>query len=325
MRLLVTGGCGFIGSNFIRHVLAKYKDIRIINLDKLTYCGSPENLKDIEDDTRYRFVKGDICDASLAADLVGETDAVVNFAAETHVDRSIKYPDDFLVTNVYGTKTLLETAKRSGISRFIQIGTDEVYGSVGEGFSGEDDPLKPSSPYSATKAAADLLALSYFMTFGLPVTVVRSSNNFGPYQYPEKVLPLFITNLIDGKKVPLYGDGLNAREWLFVEDNCAAIDMVLFSGRPGEIYNIGGGNCMANLELTQSLLKVMSRDLGSVEHVTDRPGHDRRYALDSSKIRSLGWKPKGSFADDLKKTVDWYRENEWWWRPIKERAEIIKW
>ncbi len=325
MRLLVTGGCGFIGSNFIRHLLIRYKDIRIVNLDKLTYCGNPENLSDVADDARYSFVKGDICDEKLVGDLVADVDAVVNFAAETHVDRSIKYPDDFLMTNVYGVKVLLAAAKGSGLTRFVQIGTDEVYGSVEEGFSKEEDPLKPKSPYSATKAAGDLLALSYHATYGLPVIVARSSNNFGPYQYPEKVVPLFITNLMRGKKVPLYGDGGNVRDWLYVGDNCAAVDLILHSGRPGAIYNIGGGNCLTNLELTEKILSVTGKGGEFIEYVNDRPGHDRRYALDSSRVTRLGWAPEADFTSDLKETVDWYRNNEDWWGPLKDKAEIIEW
>jgi dTDP-glucose 4,6-dehydratase len=325
MRLVVTGGCGFIGSNFIRLALKKYKDVRVTNLDKLTYCGNPKNLGDIASDVRYSFVKGDICDRSLVEDLAKDADAVINFAAETHVDRSIKYPDDFLNTNVYGVKTLLDAARKAGISKFIQIGTDEVYGSVPTGFSKENDTIKPSSPYSATKAAGDLLALSYHTTYGLPVTVVRSSNNFGPYQYPEKMIPLFITNLVDGEKVPLYGDGLNARDWLFVEDNCSAIDAVLREGKPGEVYNIGGGNCISNIELTNKILSLMGKGAGSIEHVKDRPGHDRRYALDSSKIKVLGWAPGADFPSNIAKTVKWYQDNGDWWRPLREKAEIIKW
>lgn len=325
MRILITGGCGFIGSNFIRLVLEKYKDVRVINLDKLTYCGNPENLTDIAGDGRYSFIKGDICDSEAVRDIMSDVDAVVNFAAETHVDRSIKYPDDFLMTNVYGVKTLLEAAKAAGISKFIQIGTDEVYGSVPEGLSTESDPLKPNSPYSATKAAGDLLALSYYTTYKLPVIVARSSNNFGPYQYPEKVVPLFITNLLEDKKVPLYGDGGNVRDWLFVKDNCEGIDSILHSGKAGEIYNIGGSNQTTNLELTNKLLAVMEKDKDSIEYVNDRPGHDRRYALDSSKIEKLGWSVSADFDTNLKKTVEWYRNNADWWRPLKERAEIIEW
>ena len=325
MRLLVTGGCGFIGSNFIHLVLEKYKDVRVVNLDKLTYCGNHENLADVSGDGRYTFIQGDICDAGLVGDLAGEADAVINFAAETHVDRSIKYPDDFLKTNVIGVKTLLEAARKAGVSKFVQIGTDEVYGSVEEGLSTEGDPLKPNSPYSATKAAGDLLALSYFTTYGLPVVVLRSSNNFGPFQYPEKMMPLFITNLIDGKKVPLYGDGQNVRDWLFVKDNCEAIDVALRSGKAGEIYNIGGGTHLTNIDLTNRILAGTGNGEDHIEHVKDRPGHDRRYALDSSKIKALGWTGGGDFDENLKNTVAWYRDNESWWRPLKKRAEIIEW
>ena len=325
MRILVTGGCGFIGSNFIRLLLGKYKDLHIINLDKLTYCGNPENLKDIDGEGRYSFVKGDICDAPLVEKLALECDTIVNFAAETHVDRSIKYPDDFLMTNVFGVKTLLETAKKTRIKRFIQIGTDEVYGSVSEGLSKEEDPLKPNSPYSATKAAGDLLALSYNMTYALPVIVVRSSNNFGPFQYPEKVMPLFITNLLRNKKVPLYGDGGNVRDWLYVEDNCEGIDLILRQGDPGGVYNIGGGNHLSNIDLTGRILAATGKGEDLIEHVNDRPGHDRRYALDSSRIRELGWTPGADFDECLKKTVKWYKENEPWWQPLREKVEIIEW
>ena len=325
MRLLVTGGAGFIGSNFIRLVLKKYKDIRVTNLDKLTYCGNAANLEDISKDPRYSFVKGDICDKSLTEDLAGGADVIINFAAETHVDRSIKYPDDFITTNIYGTKTLLEAARKSGVSKFIQIGTDEVYGSVAEGLSSEEDPLKPNSPYSATKASADLLALSYYTTYGLPVIVTRSSNNFGPYQFPEKVIPLFITNLIDGVKVPLYGDGGNVRDWVFVGDNCEGIDIVMHKGQPGEIYNIGGGNHLTNRDLTSAILLSMGKGKEFIEYVKDRPGHDRRYALDSSKISKLGWNPSLDFVGDIDKTVSWYKKNDLWWRKLKEKAEIITW
>lgn len=325
MRLLITGGCGFIGSNFIHFMLERYKDARVINLDKLTYCGNPENLNDISSDMRYSFVKGDICDRDLVEDLMTDVDTVINFAAETHVDRSIKYPDDFLMTNVFGVKTLLEEARKAGITRFIQIGTDEIYGSVDEGLSREGDPLKPNSPYSATKAAADMLALSYHATYGLPVVVIRSSNNFGPYQYPEKIIPLFITNLLEDRKVPLYGDGGNVRDWLFVKDNCAGIDLALRRGKPGQIYNIGGGCCLSNLELTGKILSVMEKGKASIEYVNDRPGHDRRYALDSSKIKELGWAPEADFDRNLEETVRWYGENGDWWRPLRDKAEIIEW
>ena len=325
MRLLVTGGCGFIGSNFIQFLLDKYKDVRIINLDKLTYCGNPENLTSVAKDSRYSFVCGDICDEKLAEELAEKVDIVVNFAAETHVDRSIKYPEDFLKTNIFGVKTLLEACKKTKINRFIQIGTDEVYGNVPEGLSKETDILRPNSPYSATKAAGDLLALSYYTTYGLPVIIVRSSNNFGPFQYPEKVLPLFITNLMQEKKIPLYGDGANIRDWLFVPDNCGGIDLVLHKGVLGEIYNIGGSNQLSNLELTKRVLSIMGKGEDFIENVTDRPGHDRRYALDSSKVKELGWETVDNFEENLKKTVKWYKDNEAWWQPLKEKAEIIEW
>jgi dTDP-glucose 4,6-dehydratase len=325
MRLLVTGGCGFIGSNFIRLLFERYKDIRITNLDKLTYCGNPENLRDVAGDSRYSFVEGDICDKELVEGLMGDADAVVNFAAETHVDRSIKYPDDFLMTNVFGVKTLLEAARKANVSRFIQIGTDEVYGSVSEGLSKEEDSLSPRSPYSATKAAGDLLALSYNETYAVPTIVVRSSNNFGPFQYPEKVIPLFITNILESRKVPLYGDGGNIRDWLYVGDNCSAIDLILHKGKVGHIYNVGGGNYLSNLELTDKILSSMVKDKDFIEYVNDRPGHDRRYALDSAKVKQLGWDSAGSFDENLSKTIGWYEDNEKWWKSLKKKAEIIEW
>jgi len=325
MKVLVTGGCGFIGSNFIHLLMEKYDDVEIRNLDKLTYCGNPENLKDIEKDPRYEFLKGDICDRDAARKAVKGADAVVNFAAESHVDRSIKYPDEFLRTNVIGVEVLLDAAKEAGIGRFVQVGTDEVYGSVMEGFSKEEDPLSPNSPYSASKAAGDLLALSYYRTYGLPVVVTRSSNNFGPYQYPEKAIPLFVTNLISGGKIPLYGDGGNVRDWLYVRDNCEAIDLILREGESGQIYNVGGGDHISNMELVKKILAVMGKDMESVEFVTDRPGHDRRYALDSGKIKKLGWKPESDFRENLESTVEWYERNESWWKALKEKAEIIEW
>ncbi|MFH1797971.1 MAG: dTDP-glucose 4,6-dehydratase [Candidatus Omnitrophota bacterium] len=325
MRLLVTGGAGFIGSNFIRFMLRRYSDIEIINLDKLTYCGNLENLMDIAGEERYSFVKGDICDKEIVEKLIHKTDAVINFAAETHVDRSIKYPDDFLRTNVFGVKNLLDAARKSNINRFVQISTDEVYGSVSKGFSKEEDALKPNSPYSAAKAAGDLLALSYYTTYGLPVSVVRSSNNFGPFQYPEKVMPLFITNLLREQKVPLYGDGGNIREWLFVEDNLAAIDLILNKGRVGEVYNVGGENRVTNFELTKKLLSAMNKNETFIEYVNDRPGHDRRYALDSSKIKALGWNGPKNFEIRLMETVKWYEDNKTWWNALKETAHIVKW
>ncbi len=315
-RLLITGGAGFIGSNFIRHMVCKYPDYRIVNLDKLTYCGNLENLRDIEKRKNYKFVKGDITDAPLVNKLVAESDIVINFAAESHVDRSITDPGVFVTTNVFGTYTLLEAARKAGVELFCQISSDEVYGSVERGFSKEADPLDPRSPYSATKAGADLLVRSYFVTFKLPVTITRSSNNFGPYQYPEKIIPLFITNLMAGKKVPLYADGMNMRDWLYVIDNCEAIDVVLHRGGAGEIYNIGIGGETTNLALTRMLLDILGRDESSIEFVKDRPGHDKRYALDVSKLKALGWKPRHEFKTALEETVEWYKDNEAWWQKL---------
>ncbi|MEK6715242.1 MAG: dTDP-glucose 4,6-dehydratase, partial [Candidatus Omnitrophota bacterium] len=284
-KILVTGGCGFIGSNFIRYLLNKYPDYNVINLDKLTYAGNPDNLKDVKGGPRYKFIRGDICDAVIVDKVVKRCDAIVHFAAESHVDKSILCSDDFVRTNVFGTHVLLEAAKRYNINRYIQISTDEAYGSIKSGSFTEDSPLLPNSPYSASKAAADLLARSYFVTHALPVIITRSSNNFGPYQYPEKVIPLFITNLLQGKKVPLYGDGLNVRDWLYVLDNCAGIDLALHKGKIGEVYNIGGGNEVANLELTNLILKKMRKGKESINYVPDRLGHDRRYSLNCDKIR----------------------------------------
>lgn len=323
-RLLITGGAGFIGSNFIRHIFKKYSDYHIINLDKLTYCGNLDNLKDIEKDKRYKFIKGDIADAKTAERAVKGCEYIVNFAAETHVDRSIHGAAEFVRTNISGTHTLLEAAKGCGIKLFIQISTDEVYGSIAEGSFKETDPLMPNSPYSASKAAGDLLARSYFITYKLPVIITRSSNNFGPYQYPEKVIPLFITNLLERKKVPLYADGMNVRDWLFVLDNCEAIDTVLHKGRIGEIYNIGGTTEITNLELTYNILDVLGKDKSFIEHVKDRPGHDKRYSLDISKIKALGWRPVRDFKEALESTVEWYRDNKSWWTKLIKCRKSIK-
>jgi len=324
-RLLVTGGAGFIGSNFIRHILGRYGDYRVTNLDKLTYCGNLENLKDIEKDKRYEFVKGDIADGGLVNRLASASDVIVNFAAETHVDRSIAGAGDFVRTNVLGTHVLLEAAKAKGVKLFIQVSTDEVYGSIESGSFKETDPLLPNSPYSAAKAGGDLLARAYFITFGLPVIITRSSNNFGPYQYPEKVIPLFITNALEERNLPLYADGMNVRDWLFVLDNCEAIDMVMHKGSPGGIYNIGGTTEMTNLELTRSILDMLGKDKGLIEFVKDRPGHDKRYSLDISKMSALGWKPKRDFKTALEATVEWYKKNEGWWSRLKKReASCVK-
>jgi len=319
MKLLITGGLGFIGSNFVRHILAKYPDYKIINLDKMSYAGNPENLRDVENDSRYKFIKGDICDEGLVNDLVSreKPDVIVHFAAESHVDRSILGPDEFLRTNIFGTHVLLKAAHQYKISRFIHIGTDEEYGSIQNGSFKESDILNPSSPYSSSKAAASLLALSYFKTYKLPVIVTRSSNNYGPFQFPEKVMPLFITNLLEEKKVPLYGDGLNVRDWLYVLDNCEAIDVILYKGKLGEVYNIGADNERTNKEITEIVLRELGKDEDWIEYVKDRPGHDRRYALDSTKVKKLGWKPEYDFEKAIKETIDWYKNNINWWKKIK--------
>lgn len=315
-KILVTGGAGFIGSNFIRHILSKYPDYSVTNLDKLTYCGNLENLKDIAKNKNYKFVKGDIVDPKVVNTLVKGADVVLNFAAETHVDRSIKDPAMFLRTNVFGTHALLEAAKTHSTELFIQISTDEVYGSISEGAFTESSPIAPNSPYSAAKAGGDLLARSYFITHGLPVIITRSSNNFGPYQYPEKVIPLFVTNLLEDKKVPVYADGSNVRDWLFVIDNCEAIDAVMHKGKAGEVYNIGGGNEITNMELTKTLLRLLGKGEEHIEFVKDRPGHDKRYALDIAKVKALGWKPRHDFKSALELTVNWYSENVAWWKRL---------
>jgi dTDP-glucose 4,6-dehydratase len=317
VKLLVTGGAGFIGSNFIRHVLAAHPDDTVVNLDKLTYAGNPANLADLATDTRYTFVKGDICDADLVREVARGVDAVVNMAAESHVDRSILDPDAFLRTGVQGVYTLLEAVRELRIPRFLHISTDEVYGSIAEGSAAEDAPLAPTSPYSAAKAAGDLLVLAYVHTHGVPALITRSSNNFGPYQYPEKVIPLFVTNAIDDEALPLYGDGRNVRDWLYVLDNCTAIDLVLRRGATGEVYNIGGGHEVENVVLTREILKFTGKPETLIRRVTDRPGHDRRYSVDARKVRALGWAPRQPFAEALAATVEWYRRHEAWWRPLK--------
>jgi dTDP-glucose 4,6-dehydratase len=320
MKLLVTGGAGFIGSNFVRHVLTTHPGDSIVNLDKLTYAGNLENLRDVESDPRYRFVKADICDGAAVRDAMRGVDAVVHFAAETHVDRSNLGADDFLRTNVIGTFTLLEAARELRVPRFLAVSTDEVYGSIAEGAAREGDALNPSNPYSASKAAADLLVRAYWTTHRLPVLITRSSNNFGPYQYPEKVIPLFVTNAIEDKALPLYGDGKNVRDWLYVLDNCAAIDLVLRRGAEGEIYNIGGAAEVQNVTLTRRILSLLGKPESLITPVADRPGHDRRYALDSSKVHALGWRPASSFEAALAATVEWYRTHDTWWKPIKSGA-----
>lgn len=319
-KFLVTGGAGFIGSNFIRHMLNKYPDYEILNLDKLTYAGRGRNLKDIEGNPRYKFVKGDICDAKIVAGVVRDCDTIINFAAQTHVDRSIVDASEFIRTNVYGTYILLEAAREFKISLFCQISTDEVFGSREEGFFKESDALKPSSPYSASKAAADHLVHSYFVTYNLPVMIVRSTNNFGPFQFPEKIIPLFITNALKDKKLPLYGDGRNARDWIYVLDNCAAIDFIVHRGKIGEIYNVAGNNERKNIDLSRQILKIMDRSEDLIEFVQDRPGHDRRYALDSAKINKLGWRPQHNFEQALKETIEWYSNNRKWWQDLKVKS-----
>jgi dTDP-glucose 4,6-dehydratase len=318
MNILVTGGCGFIGSNFIRYLLNNSNN-KIINLDKLTYAGNLENLSDLEKNVNYTFIKGDICDENLVSNLIKKVDYVVHFAAESHVDNSIKDSFVFTRTNVLGTHILLEHAKRNNIKKFVYISTDEVYGSIEKGSFKETSPFKPNSPYSASKAGADLLARSYYITFGLPVIITRSSNNHGPYQHPEKLIPLFITNLIENKKVPVYGSGLNVRDWLYVLDNCEAINFVLENGNIGESYNIGGNNEKTNIEITNLILKELNKDESYIQHVADRLGHDMRYSLDCTKIKKLGWEPKFKFEDALKKTIIWYKENENWWKKLKPK------
>jgi dTDP-glucose 4,6-dehydratase len=325
VEVLVTGGAGFIGSNFVRHALAAHPDWRVTTLDKLTYAGRRENLHDVMTHERHAFVHGDIVDAIVSGPLVERSNIVVHFAAETHVDRSIMAAGEFIRTDVLGTFELLEAARRApGLTRFVQISTDEVYGSVATGASRETDELRPRNPYAASKAGADRLAYSYWATYGLPVIVTRASNNYGPYQFPEKVIPLFVTNLIDDIPVPLYGDGRNVRDWLHVLDHCAAIDLLIDQGANGEVYNIGGGNDVMNVDLTHRILDTLDKPRSLITPVADRPGHDRRYCLDTAKLRSLGWSPRVPFEQGLRETVDWYRGNEWWWRPIKEQDPAFK-
>jgi len=316
-KILVTGGAGFIGSNFIHYLLRKYPDLQIINLDKLTYAGNLDNLRDVENDPRYQFVKGDICDSEVVERLMKGVDVVVNFAAESHVDRSILDPGSFIRTDIYGTYVLLEAARKTHLERFIQISTDEIYGSIEKGSFKETDPLMPSSPYSASKAGADRLAYSYFVTYGLPVIITRCSNNFGPYQYPEKLIPLFVTNALEGKKLPIYGDGKNVRDWIYVQDHCEAIDLLIQKGINGEVYNIGAGNEKTNLEITHFILEKLNKPKDLMVFVPDRLGHDRRYSLDWSKIRRLGWEPKHNFEQALEYTIEWYANNRWWWEKLK--------
>ena len=318
-NLLVTGGAGFIGANFVHYMLAHH-DYRIVVFDKLTYAGNLDNLKDIAHDPRYAFVRGDICDAEAVTNAMREyrIDTIVNFAAETHVDRSILNPDAFIQTDVYGTYVLLEAARRFEVERYHQVSTDEVYGHIVPGQrSRESDPVAPRSPYAASKTSGDLLVRAYYVTYGLPVTISRGSNNVGPYQYPEKVVPLFATNAMENKPLPLYGDGRQMRDYQYVEDHCEAVDIVLHRGEIGEIYNIGTGTEIENLTMVRIILETLQKPESLIQHVADRPGHDRRYALDISKVRALGWTPRHTPQEAIRKTVQWYVENEWWWRPIK--------
>lgn len=319
-NILVTGGAGFIGSNFVIYMLNKYPQYNIIVYDKLTYAGNMDNLLEVSDEPRFHFVKGDICDAVAVEETIKQynIDTIVNFAAETHVDRSIMSPDAFIQTGVYGTYVLLEAARKLNLERYHQISTDEVYGHIPHGKSSvETDKLEPRSPYSASKAGADLLVNSYFVTYNLPVTITRGSNNIGPYQYPEKVVPLFATNAIDGEPLPVYGDGRQMREYQYVVDHCEAIDLVLHKGVYGEIYNVGTSEEVENMQMIQILLETLERPHSLIRHVADRPGHDRRYSMNSDKIKALGWQPRHTPQEAIRKTAVWYAQNEWWWRKIK--------
>ena len=315
MKIFVTGAAGFIGSNYVHHVLATSDD-EVTVFDALTYAGNLDNLRDVADDPRYRFVQGDICDRDAVSAAMAGHDTVVHFAAESHVDRSITGPDAFVATNCDGTNVVCDVARQIEVDRFVHISTDEVYGSIDVGSFRETDRLGPRSPYSASKAGSDLIAMAYHETYGLPVIVTRSSNNFGPYQFPEKVIPLFVTNLLEGRNVPLYGDGGNVRDWCHVADNCAGVDLVLRTGTVGEIYNIGAGNEITNLDLTHRLLSLLDCGEDRIDRVEDRLGHDRRYSIDCSKVRALGWSPTRQLDDALADTVAWYRDNRWWWEPL---------
>jgi dTDP-glucose 4,6-dehydratase len=316
MKIFVTGGAGFIGSNYVRWVFAN-TDHEVTVYDALTYAGNLSTLRDVDDSPRFNFIKGNICHPQDVESAMRGHDAVVHFAAESHVDRSIVGSEDFILTNCFGTNVIMDTARKLGVSRVLHIGTDEVYGSVESGSSKEGDPLEPRSPYSASKAGSDLIALSYFATHGLPVVVTRCTNNFGPYQYPEKAIPLFATNLLDGGKIPLYGDGLNERDWIYVDDHCSGVHLVLEKGEAGHIYNVGAGNETPNRVLVDKLLTLLAKDETSVEYVADRLGHDRRYSVDIAKVTALGWKRQRSLDEALEETVTWYRDNRWWWEPLK--------
>ena len=324
-KILVTGGAGFIGSCFVRHILNKYPDYKVINIDALTYAGNIENLADVEKNPNYQFVQGNICDQKLIKDLVSQVDMVVNFAAESHVDRSITGPEIFIETNVQGTLNLLQASKEFKVDRYLQVSTDEVYGTLGKtGYFYETTPIQPNSPYSASKASADLLVRAYFETYKMPVLTTRCSNNYGPYQYPEKLIPFFIAQLLKGEKVPVYGDGLNVRDWLYVYDHCSAIDTVLHKGQVGEVYNIGGHNEKTNMEITQIILAAMGKDESSIRYVEDRLGHDKRYAIDNEKIQTqLGWEPSLTFEEGIKLTIDWYLKNQSWIDSIENKKASL--
>lgn len=321
-NILVTGGAGFIGSNFVTYLLEHYEQCRVVVYDKLTYAGNLNNLRQHQDDSRYVFIHGDICDAALVRETLKEhkVDTIINFAAETHVDRSLTDAGSFINTDVYGTFVLLEAAREMGLERYHQVSTDEVYGEILEGSSSEEYPIHTRSPYAASKAGADLMVLAYYTSFNLPVTITRGSNNIGPYQYPEKVVPLFITNAIDNKPLPIYGDGLQMRDYQYVGDHCEGIDCVLRRGTLGEVYNVGTGTETRNIDMANMILELLDKPKSLLQYITDRPGHDRRYSLDVRKIKSLGWQSRHDFASALEATVRWYRDNEWWWREIKSGA-----
>jgi dTDP-glucose 4,6-dehydratase len=319
--LLVTGGAGFIGSNFIHYMLNNYPDCKIVNLDKLTYAGNLDNLKDVENDQRYEFIHGDIRDKELVQKIYKKVHGVVHLAAETHVDRSIMDAGEFVLTDVYGSFVLFEAMKSANIEFFIHVSTDEVYGSRDQGFFNEEDPLNPSSPYAASKAGADRLAYSYMVTYDLPIIILRPSNNFGPYQYPEKFIPLFVTNALEDENLPLYGKGTNIRDWLYVEDNCRAIEIVMGNGKLGEVYNVGANNEVKNIDIAKRIVTLLKKPEDLIKFVSDRLGHDKRYALDCGKIHALGWKPEKNFEEALAFTIRWYQENSEWWRKIKEKSK----